>query len=182
MDMSILHGKSSTDEWMTPFSAVAVLLPYIKPKSRILCPFDHVTSNYVKAFAEAGHGVTYSHIEDGVDFFSYTKEGVAGYDYIISNPPFSKKDRIFKCLLSWDIPFAMMVGTIGGMFEGPRFAMFQEVSDHLGMIYISPRVKYIRADGTVSKAPTFQSAYICYKFLPKPFVFSRLSEGGVGLF
>lgn len=95
----------TSDEWYTPRSAVVPIIEYLKPNSRVLCPFDTENSNFVKALTERGFQVTHSHISEGVDFFSLPKPDV---DYVISNPPFSKFDRILTKLYEWGIPFAMV--------------------------------------------------------------------------
>jgi len=106
------------DEWYTPMSAVEPIIEYLKPNSRILCPFDTKESNFVKALKEKGFKVTHSHISEGIDFFRLPKPDV---DYIVSNPPFSKFDEILQRLYEWNIPFAM-VWTTQRLFDS-RFRM-----------------------------------------------------------
>lgn len=48
MKMDIVAG-SGNDEFFTPTYAVKPLLKYLKPASRIWCPFDTSESNFVKA-------------------------------------------------------------------------------------------------------------------------------------
>ena len=48
-----------------------------------------------------------SHIGTGQDFLQY--EPQEDYDYIISNPPFSKKDAILKRLYELKKPFAILM-------------------------------------------------------------------------
>lgn len=48
------------DEFNTPIYAIKPILKYLKPNSRIWCPFDKAESNYVKVLKEAGHEVIYT--------------------------------------------------------------------------------------------------------------------------
>ena len=99
------ENKGGSDEWYTPPEAVYPLLQYIKPGSKILCPFDTAESEFVKILGNGSNIVLHSHISEGVDFFTLDKPDV---DYIISNPPYSKRMEILEKLYSWDIPFAMI--------------------------------------------------------------------------
>ena len=96
------------DEYYTPALLVEPILKYIKPKSTIWCPFDTEESEFVIAFEKAGHKVIHSHIWEGKDFFEYTPK--EDYDYIISNPPFTRKYDILKRLFELEKPFAMILG------------------------------------------------------------------------
>ena len=62
-------ANSGNDEFFTPMYAIEPILKYIKPESKILCPFDEKESLYVKRFVEEGHTVIATHINNGEDFF-----------------------------------------------------------------------------------------------------------------
>ena len=83
------NNWNAKDEYYTPSILVEPILKYLKPNSTIWCPFDTKESEFVILFKEAGHKVIYSHIWLGQDFFEYEPD--EHYDYIISNPPFTKK-------------------------------------------------------------------------------------------
>jgi len=162
-------SKSQQDEWMTPAYAVRPLLPYLKPNSRIWCPFDLLSSEFYKVFKKAGHTVIYTHIERGQDFFSYQKSVVSHIDYIISNPPYSVKDKVYEHLFNLGKPFAMLMGATAGLFEGKRFTLFK--NKKVEVMWLKPRVAYIDQNGVVMKSPPFQSCYVCHKVLPKAHMF-----------
>lgn len=115
MKMDIVAG-SRNDEWYTPVYAIIPLLKYLKPESKILCPFDTSESNYVKVLRKAGHNVVCTHISEGKDFFKLKKANV---DYIISNPPYSKKTEVLEKCFSLDVAFAMLIGAVG-IFESKK--------------------------------------------------------------
>ena len=57
-------------------------------------------------FQNLGYNVVKSHIDDGKDFFIYEPDE---YDIIVSNPPFSIKDKILERLYELDKPFAVLL-------------------------------------------------------------------------
>lgn len=156
-----------TDEWYTPREAVELIAKYIKPHSKILCPFDTAKSNFVKIFKAEGHEVTYSHIEDGVDFFLLDKPSV---DYVISNPPYSRRQEVLTKLYEWDIPFAMIFNGNGLLDSKTRMELARRGME---ILYIYPRVQFIGQNGERNH-PSFQSVYWCHNVLPEKLVFEWL--------
>ena len=59
------------DEYWTPRYAVEPIVDYLKPGSRIWCPFDTEGSQYVQTVCDRGFSVVYGHLKDGHDFFNY---------------------------------------------------------------------------------------------------------------
>lgn len=109
----IQDGINSNDEFYTPYYAIEPLLKYLKPKSKILCPFDTEESLYVKVLKKNGHYVQCEHINEGKDFFKRSQDSFEFYDYVISNPPYSKKTEVLEKLFSANVPFAMLLGVVG---------------------------------------------------------------------
>lgn len=88
--------KKSSDEQYTPAYAVAPIVKYIPKNKTVWCPFDTEHSEFVLAMRDAGIKVVHSHILTGEDFFSYEPEK---WDMIVSNPPFSIKQKVVeRCL------------------------------------------------------------------------------------
>lgn len=149
------------------------ILPYIPDFSTVWCPFDKEDSNFVRRFTEAGINVIFSHIDDGQDFFEY--EPSEHYDYIISNPPFSRKDDVFERLFALKKPFAMVM-SMNNIFDSKRrYAMFS--SNDFEILVPHGRTKFIRGGATAESmyAPPFQSVYVCHDMLPKQIVFTECS-------
>lgn len=94
------------DEHYTPFYAVEPLLKYIPEDKTVWCPFDEEWSAYYRLLKECGYCVVRSSLSEGQDFFSYEPET---WDIIVSNPPFSKKDRVLERLYSFGKPFAVLM-------------------------------------------------------------------------
>lgn len=153
------------DEYYTPRILVNPILKYIKPNSTIWCPFDTVDSEFVKAFIENGHIVIVSHIWSGQDFFEY--EPKEDYDYIISNPPFTRKLEVLDRLYKIGKPFAMILGL--------PILNYQEVGDFfldkdLQLLIVNKKVSF---DGNTA---SFNNSYFCYKVLPKDIIFCNLEN------
>ena len=68
----ILLNHNLNDEYYTPPILVEMILPYVKKKSTIWCPFDTAESEFVIQFKKEGHKVIHSHIFYGLDFFKLT--------------------------------------------------------------------------------------------------------------
>ena len=165
--MSEFWRNGKNDEYYTPKILVEPILPYIKPHSTIWCPFDMDDSEYVLTFKEHGHNVINGHIWQGKDFFDYTPE----CDYVISNPPFSRKLDVFKKLFEIDKPFAMLLGL--------PILNYQEI----GEFFIGKEIQLLIVDKKVSfdgNNPSFNSSYFCYKMLPRDLMFVHLEHSNRG--
>ena len=151
--------KGKTDEWYTPKSAVKPILKYIKPNSVIWCPFDTKDSNFVKLLNDNNHTVIFTHIEiDCGDFFKIEPPEC---DYIISNPPYSIRNKILTRLFNLKIPF-MMLMNVNGIFDSKiRWDLFKD--SNFTLLYLKGRVNYMKEYNITTKtsSPPFQSVYIC---------------------
>ena len=155
--MSQLQYKfNKNDEYYTPTYAVYPIIKYIKPNSTIWCPFDKEDSNYVKILKKEGFKVIYGHIETGQDFFEVD---IPECDYIISNPPYSLKGQVFKKLYKIGKPFAMFINFQGIFDHKERFKMFK--NNRVEMLWLSPRVNYIKQGEYKASGVPFQSGYLC---------------------
>lgn len=167
-DMSNWLNKRSfneKDEYYTPKILVEPILKYLKPNSTIWCPFDTKESEFVTTLKEQGHRVIYSHIWLGQDFFEYEPE--ENYDYIISNPPFTRKLEVFKRLYQLDKPFAMIMGL--------PILNYQEV----GNFFLDKDLQLLIVDKKVSfdgNTASFNNSYFCYKVLPNGLMFTHLEN------
>lgn len=164
------------DETFTPIYAVKPILPHLQKFAETLnksitvwCPFDEEDSNYVSELTNAGYKVIASHIKDGRDFFEYEPED---YDVIISNPPFSKKDKVLERLYKLNKPYAMLLPlpTLQGQ------SRFEHLNGCQALIF-DKRINYLRTKNAtdVQKGAAFASIYICKNFLEKDLIFEKLT-------
>lgn len=172
MKMDKVAG-SGDNEFYTPRYAIEPIIKYIPQYSVIWCPFDTVDSNYVKMFTEYGYRVIYTHISDGVDFFTCE---VPDCDYIISNPPYSCRTEVLQRLFDIGKPFAMLLGVVGLFESQKRFNMFK--NNTFEIMYLNKRVSYFKdyADQKPSLNPPFSSVYVCYNILPQQIVFEEINK------
>lgn len=153
------------DEYYTPSILVEPIIPYIPKGSTIWCPFDTEDSEFVRLFKENGYKVIYSHIWYGQDFFEY--EPSEHYDYIISNPPFTKKLAVFDRLYKLNKPFAMICGL--------PILNYQEV----GEFFIDKDIQLLIVDKKVSfdgNTASFNNSYFCRGILPRDLIFTHLEH------
>lgn len=150
------------DEYYTPKILVEPIIKYLAPQSTVWCPFDTENSEYVLTLKEYGFNVIYGHILTGQDFFQYEPDY---YDYIISNPPFSKKMEVLQRLYELDKPFAMLLGLpiLNYHIVGDFF-----IDKHVQLLIVNKKVSF---DGNTS---SFNNSYFCHKLLPQDIIFVDL--------
>ena len=168
MNFSQQIKQSNTDEWYTTEESVKLILPslYRGGYKRILCPFDKPESNFVKVLTEQGFEVTYGHIETGQDFFDI--QDFSGFDAVVSNPPFSKRQAILEKLFNAGVPFAMILD-FNGLFDSKvRWKLFKD--NKFELLIPLGRMRFFN-EGCVGKSPHFQSVYVCKDMLPKQICF-----------
>jgi hypothetical protein len=151
------------DEYYTPKVLVEAIVPYIPVGKVVWCPFDTEDSEFVHAFRER-HEVVYSHIWEGKDFFEYEPER---YDFIVSNPPFTRKLEVLSRLYLLGKPFAMVLPL--------PMLNYQEVGDffldkELQLLVVNKKVSF---DGNTA---SFNNSFFCRGVLPRDLVFVGLSH------
>jgi hypothetical protein len=170
MDSWLNSGSfNKKDEYYTPAIMVYPIIGYLKPGSTIWCPFDTEKSEFVRVFTESGFRVIYSHIWAGQDFFEY--EPSEQYDYIISNPPFTKKLDVLARLYKLEKPFAMILGL--------PILNYQEISG----FFIGKNLDMLMFDKKVSfngMTASFACAYFSNGILPKGNTFYHLPHNNTG--
>ena len=170
MDSWLKVGSfNKKDEYYTPAIMVYPIIDYLIPGATIWCPFDTERSEFVRVFTATGFKVIYSHIWMGQDFFVY--EPSEPYDYIISNPPFTKKIAVLERLYQIDKPFAMILGlpilnyqTVSGFYVGKN----------LDMLMFDKKVSFN------GKTSSFACAYFSNGILPKGNTFYHLPHNNTG--
>ena len=166
--ISFAMKKSKSDEWYTPEIAVLPVVKYLKPKSKIWCPFDINESNFVKVLAKYDFDVINTHIKNGQDFFETDIE----CDYIISNPPYSYRNNVLSKLFKLKIPFMMLMNTNGLFDSNIRWELFK--NNNFSLIYLRGRTSFFQEYGIKqTTSPPFQSAYICSGISDKQIIFDE---------
>lgn len=157
------------DEYYTPALLVEIVLPFIKPESKIWCPFDTHQSEFVRVLENKGHTAIHTHIWRGIDFFKYQP---LIFDYVISNPPFSLKTQVLERLIGIGKPFAMLLNLQCLNYVGIKKIVSQ---NNIQLLIPDKNVSY---DGKSS--PPFTSAYFCYNMLPDKMVHVEVRHKNTG--
>ena len=155
----------------TPFYAVDPIIKYL-PKGKVIwCPFDEQWSAFYVRLRELGYKVIRSSLSDGKDFFTYEPEK---WDLIVSNPPFSIKDRILKRLYSFQKPFAVLL-PLNSLQGKTRYKYF--AGGGIQLLSFDIRICYHNQDNMkkVVKGSPFASAYFCKDILPKDLIIEKLN-------
>lgn len=161
-----------SDNVYTPLYAVEPIIKYLPKGVRIWAPFDKEWSAFVQVLTKAGFEVIYTHIDNGQDFFMYFPDN--NFDYIISNPPFSLKDRVLRRLYAIGKPFAVLL-PLNSLQGQARYKLFQ---NGLQLLAFDKRVDYHTNENyrTYTKGNHFASAYFCRDFLPDDLIIEELQK------
>jgi hypothetical protein len=149
-------NNAQSDECYTPPEAVEPLLPYMNK----YMTWYEATSGLSKSIVECMRGHGFLCHESRGDFFDVdvTESG------IITNPPYSKKDKFLRRCYELDRPFALLlpVSSIQGERRGK---MFREHG--IDLLVLSKRI-----DFTGKGAPHFGVAWFTKGILPEPLIFA----------
>ena len=170
INSSFINQYQKRDEYYTPKILVDAILKYIPIDKTVWCPFDTANSEFVLALKARGNTVVYSHIKEGLDFFDYEP---CDYDYIVSNPPFTKKLDVLKRLYELKKPFAMLLPL--PMLNYQEIGNFL-IDKKLELLIVDKKVSF---DGNTS---SFNSSYFCSGVLPKELIFCSLEHNNSNKF
>lgn len=191
---------SQSDECLTPRCAVLPIIKYLKRAGFqcIWCPFDKEDSMYVRVLSENGFDVVYTHkdVEDG-DFFKIE----ADCDCIVSNPPFSLKDKVLERLYLLGNPFMILLPQ-NALQSHKRTSLFIKYGlEYLGFDARIPfytrgkkKTTVVKDDGEMydcmeyetdeemracpKMSNHFASAYFCHNVLPEKLILEHLEVWG----
>ena len=138
-----------SDEWHTNQETVNVAIQLLNPKpnSTILCPFDSEKSLFVKTLIHLGHEV----LHGMTDFLSCIYQ----CDYIITNPPFSIKDKVIQRVFDYEVK-SVLIMPIDAMGGVARHRMYK--ANEYPLIYMpARRISYFDESGEIKKGSHFHS-------------------------
>lgn len=148
--------KSRFDNLFTPEHAVHTLIKYIPENKTIWECTDPGCSNIAKVLREYGHDVVSTDIQTGFDFLN--DKPAFDYDLIISNPPYSLKNKFIKRCYDLQKPFILLLPltTLEGIERGEMFR-----KNGISVIVLDRRL-----DFTGKGANWFATAWFCWNVIP----------------
>jgi hypothetical protein len=155
--MASFHTKTflKHDDYMTPKHAWKNIA-HIIPKNKVIWESfygDGKSGEYLK---ELGYDV----IHESIDFFKENRG-----DIVVSNPPFSKSEEVFKRLVELDKPFILILPSSKIITQYVR-RIFKNLPDKLQIIIPRKRIQFQRIkDGLYeeSNSCNFDCFYYCWK-------------------
>lgn len=157
-----MGGRS--DEFMTPECAIYPLLPYLK-KDWIIWECAWGKGSLAKHLEKKGFNV----IGNKEDFLIANRK----FDVIVTNPPYSIKDKFLERAFFQGKPFAFLMPLTA--LEGKkRGGLYRKYG--IQLIIPNKRINFITPSGKGSGA-WFQVAWFCWKLnLPKDLNFVELAQ------
>lgn len=161
---------AASNEQYTPFYAVEPITKYIPKTMKVWCPFDCEWSAFFQTF-DRGWQVERSSLEDGKDFFSYEPDS---YDIIVSNPPFTEKDRVLERLYALGKPFAILL-PLNSLQGVSRYQYFKQ---GIQLLSFDKRIAFHNPEDMehFKRGSSFATVYFCKDVLPKDLIVEELLE------
>jgi hypothetical protein len=150
-------NNAKSDECYTPKEALEPLLEFLdKGKIYYDCTSDK-SSQLVDFLNEKG----YRCLSSGSS--NFLVDDIPNVDAIITNPPYSKKDKFIKKCYELGKPFALLlpVSSLQGQARGKMFS-----ENGIEILTLNKRI-----DFTKKGSPHFGVAWFCHKILPRQLIF-----------
>lgn len=169
LNIGYLSSNKTDNELYTPFYAVDPIIKYLPKDKVIWCPFDEEWSAFYIRLKELGYKTIRSSLKDEQDFFKYEP---SSWDIIISNPPFSIKDKVIDRLYSFNKPFAVLL-PLNSLQGKARYKYFKQ---GIQLLSFDSRICYHNPNSMkiVIKGTPFASAYFCKDLLPRDLIVEKL--------
>ncbi len=156
--LKITANNVESDECYTPANGVEPLLEFLDNGMVYYDCTSGISSNIVNTLNYNGYKCFGSGDKDFL-----TDEIPEGVDAIITNPPYSKKDKFIARCYELDKPFALLlpVSALQGQRRGQMF-----IDKGIEILTLNNRI-----DFTGKGSPHFGVAWFCYKILPEKLLF-----------
>lgn len=169
LNIGYLTSDIEDNELFSPYYIVDHIIKYL-PKDKIIwCPWDDEWSAFYQKFKENGFNVVRSCLMEGQNFFDYEPDE---WDIIVSNPPFSIKDKVLERLYSFNKPFAVLL-PLNSLQGKTRYKYFRQ---GIQILSFDARVSYHDREhmNKPVKGSPFATAYFCRNLLPKDLIIEKL--------
>jgi hypothetical protein len=137
------------DDYETPSNVLNDLVPYINPHSTIYDPF-YCNGKIIEEWKTLG----FTCINEKLDAFNRQHPE---FDYLISNIPFTLKQKCVDLAFSFDKPFMLLmpIDSLGSKWISKYW-------DKLQFIIPQKRYNFIK-NGLSTKGAWFDTMWVCYK-------------------
>lgn len=158
--------KEKNDELYTPREAILPILKYLdKDKIYWECT-DFGDSNITKVLIENGFKVISTNKEE-YDFLK--DEATFEFDVIITNPPYSIKDKFIEKCYEYNKPFLLLLPLTA--LEGKnRNKMYKE--NGLELIVLDKRINFMKEKNNV----WFNTSWFCHDICDKQLNFEKVGD------
>jgi len=138
------------DDYETPSSALEDLLPYLEKNKIIYDPF-YCNGTVIEEWEKLG----YTCINEKKDAFNREHPD---FDYLISNIPFSCKEKCFKLGFLLNKPFIFLIplNSLGSQW-------IKKYWDKLQFIIPRRRIAFTKKNHTTKNVAYFDCVWVCYK-------------------
>ncbi len=141
---------SKNDNYTTPKEAWELIFQYVSKTKRVWQPFfnEGTAGEYLKE-------LNINSYHEDKDFFEYEPE----FDYLIDNPPYSIKEKIFKRCIELDKPFALLLP-----MDTLERRYFKKMFNGKDLTIIIPNKRFNFYGGENKGTAPFKTAWFCYNF------------------
>ena len=147
--------KGNPDDFQTPPIALNPLLPYLKQNSTIWeCAAG--AGILSKTLEDNGFKVISSDILNGKDFLKWQPDS---WDYIITNPPFSLKQRFLERAYILGKPFALLL-PLTTLETNKRQTLFND--NGIEIILFDKRINFITPTKVENSSSWFATAWFTW--------------------
>jgi len=160
-----MNGRS--DQFQTPPEALKILIPFLKlNKFKRIWECAWGKGNLARDLRRNGFDVK------GNSKWDFLERTDMDYDCIVTNPPYSIKDKFLEKCYKLNLPFALLMPLTA--LEGKkRGALYKKYG--IQLIIPNKRINFITPSGKGSGA-WFQTAWFCWKLnLPNQLNFVELT-------
>ena len=156
--------KEKNDELYTPEYAIKPLIKYLPKNIKIWECTDYGSSNITKVLKENGYEVIMTH-KDNFDFLKDKAD--FEFNMIITNPPYSLKDKFIEKCYEYDKPFCLLlpITALEGIQRGKYWRKYG-----IDLLVFDKRIEYM------NKSCYFNTSWFCWNVLPQQLIFEELNK------
>ena len=151
------------DSYNTPHECFEDIKKYIPNRDKLVVYEPFILNNKYSTSKASLLSLDFKKVIGETDWDFFEMYDKVDYDIIISNPPFSIKNKIFKLLKQIDKPFILIVPV--SIITKEYF--MKDYKDQYQIIIPKKRIQFIR-DNVQLKRCWFDCIFVCFKMnLPK---------------